>query len=223
MGESPVLQTHERPTETARITVEVHASDPISRAGAVSQLRLHPEMDLIGDGPQSSGASVAVVLSDTLDTPALLQLRRLARSGTARVVLVVGRIREPELMHVLECGVSAILWRHEAGPEALRRAVLAAARSQGDLPADLLGRLLDQVGRSQRNAGDGTCRVPTDLAARETDILRLIADGLDTAEIGARLGCSVRTVKNVLHGLTTRLRLRNRTHAVAYALREGFI
>ncbi|MDH6128388.1 response regulator transcription factor [Kitasatospora sp. GP82] len=218
-----MLQTHERPTETARITVEVHAPDPISRAGAVSQLRPHPEIDLIGEGPQSPGAAVAVVLSDTTDAATLLQLRGLARGGAARVVLVVGRIREPELMDVLECGVSAILWRHEAGPERLRRAVLAAARGQGDLPADLLGRLLDQVGRMQRNAGDSTCHVPTGLAARETDILRLIADGLDTAEIGASLGYSERTVKNVLHGLTTRLHLRNRAHAVAYALREGFI
>jgi DNA-binding NarL/FixJ family response regulator len=41
--------------------------------------------------------------------------------------------------------------------------------------------------------------------------------------VGQRLFISDRTVKNVLHALTSRLNLRNRTHAVAYALRQGLI
>ena len=61
------------------------------------------------------------------------------------------------------------------------------------------------------------------LAPREVDVLRLVAEGLDTVEIAGKLSYSERTVKNVMHGLTTRLRLRNRAHAVAYALREGYI
>ncbi len=54
-------------------------------------------------------------------------------------------------------------------------------------------------------------------------MVRLVADGLDTREIALRMSYSERTVKNVLHDLTTRLQLRNRTHAVAYAVREGLI
>ena len=54
-------------------------------------------------------------------------------------------------------------------------------------------------------------------------MLRLVADGLDTSEIASRMCYSERTVKNVLHDLTTRLQLKNRTHAVAYAVREGLI
>jgi DNA-binding CsgD family transcriptional regulator len=50
-----------------------------------------------------------------------------------------------------------------------------------------------------------------------------VAEGLDTDEIAGRLSYSVRTVKNILHAVTTRFHLRNRAHAVAYALREGFI
>jgi DNA-binding NarL/FixJ family response regulator len=63
----------------------------------------------------------------------------------------------------------------------------------------------------------------TGLAPREVEVLRLLADGLDTAEIARRLCYSERTVKNVVHDVTTRLQLRNRSHAVAYALREGLI
>jgi DNA-binding NarL/FixJ family response regulator len=54
-------------------------------------------------------------------------------------------------------------------------------------------------------------------------VLRLMADGFDTGEIGQRLFYSERTVKNIVHDITSRLHLRNRTHAVAYALRQGFI
>jgi DNA-binding NarL/FixJ family response regulator len=54
-------------------------------------------------------------------------------------------------------------------------------------------------------------------------VLRLVAEGFDTAHIAMQLSYSERTVKNVLHDLTTRLQLRNRSHAVAYALREGLI
>jgi DNA-binding NarL/FixJ family response regulator len=54
-------------------------------------------------------------------------------------------------------------------------------------------------------------------------VLRLVADGLDTTEIARRMAYSERTVKNVIHDVTTRLNLRNRSHAVAYAVREGLI
>ena len=59
------------------------------------------------------------------------------------------------------------------------------------------------------------------LTPRETQVLKLVADGHDTSEIALALCYSERTVKNVLHDLTTRLQLRNRSHAVAYAVREG--
>ena len=61
------------------------------------------------------------------------------------------------------------------------------------------------------------------LATREIEVLRLVADGCDTHEIADKLAYSERTVKNVLHDVTTRLQLRNRSHAVAYALRQGLI
>jgi DNA-binding NarL/FixJ family response regulator len=57
--------------------------------------------------------------------------------------------------------------------------------------------------------------------AREVDVFRLLAEGLDTHEVAGRLNFSERTVRNIIHGALTRLKLRNRTHAVAYALRSG--
>ena len=61
------------------------------------------------------------------------------------------------------------------------------------------------------------------LSERETNVLQLLSEGLDTVEVGRRLFCSERTVKNVVHAVTSRLKLRNRTQAVAYGLWQGWI
>jgi DNA-binding NarL/FixJ family response regulator len=196
-----------------RVPVAVSAPDPISREGAVSQLRRHPEIDL---REESGPGTVALLIEDALDETALTRLRRIVRSEGARAVLVVGTIRENELLDVVECGVGAIVWRHEATAHRLVQAVLAAARGDGDLPAD-------QVGTLHRGAAGRPGAPSLGLAPREVDVLRLVAEGLDTGEIAGKLSYSERTVKNVMHGLTTRLHLRNRAHAVAYALREGYI
>nr|WP_199832324.1 LuxR C-terminal-related transcriptional regulator [Streptomyces pactum] len=203
-----------------RVPVAVTAPDPISREGAVSQLRRHPEIDL---REESGPGTVALLIEDALDEAALTRLRRIVRSEGARAVLVVGAIRESELLDVVECGVGAIVWRHEATAHKLVQAVLAASRGDGDLPADLLGRLISQVGTLHRGAAGRPGAPSLGLAPREVDVLRLVAEGLDTGEIAGKLSYSERTVKNVMHGLTTRLHLRNRAHAVAYALREGYI
>ncbi|MGW3401637.1 helix-turn-helix transcriptional regulator [Streptomyces zhihengii] len=203
-----------------RVPVAVSATDPISREGAVSQLRRHPEIDLRGE---SAPGTVALLVEDALDEAALTRMRRIVRSEGSRVVLVVGALRESELLDVVECGVGAIVWRHEATAHRLVQAVLAASRGDGDLPADLLGRLIDQVGTLHRGAAGRPGASSLGLTPREVDVLRLVSEGLDTGEIAGKLSYSERTVKNVMHGLTTRLHLRNRAHAVAYALREGYI
>ncbi len=205
-----------------RIPVAVHAPDPISREGALSQLRGYPEIDLREESDTGPGR-VALFIADTLDEAALTRLRRLVRSEGGRAVLVVGALREAELLDVIECGVGAIVWRGEATAPRLMQAVVAAARGDGDLPADLIGRLVEQVGTLHRSAAGRVGVHASGLAPREVDVLRLVAEGLDTGEIAGKLSYSERTVKNVMHGLTTRLHLRNRAHAVAHALREGYI
>ncbi|MFJ9934010.1 response regulator transcription factor [Streptomyces virginiae] len=209
----------------ARIPVEVHASDPLSFAGATGQLRRQPEVELVEEMAGRPG-TVAILLVDALDEAALSRLRRLTRTEGTRVVLVANALREADLLQVVECGVRAIVWRREATEDRLLQAVRAAARGDGDLPSDLIARLITQVGSMQRSAErlPGMPGMPASgLVRREVDVLRLVADGLSTEEVAAKLAYSERTVKNVMHGLTTRLHLRNRAHAVAYALREGYI
>ncbi len=64
---------------------------------------------------------------------------------------------------------------------------------------------------------------PAGLSNREREVLSLIADGLSTREVAAELAYSERTIKSVLQDVTVRLQVRNRTQAVAYAVRKGWI
>jgi DNA-binding NarL/FixJ family response regulator len=91
------------------------------------------------------------------------------------------------------------------------------------MPPDLLGRLLSQVASLQRHLLTPRGLTFAGLTQREVQVLSLVAEGSSTQEIAMRLAYSERTIKNIIHDLTTRLQLRNRSHAVAYALRRGLI
>jgi DNA-binding NarL/FixJ family response regulator len=210
---------------THDIAVAVRSADPLTRAGAQSYLRQTPGIEVV-DPPHPPGReTVVLVLTQRLDEMTDAELRRLAREPGRRVVLVADRLREPELLAVLEYGVRAIVWRADATPSRLERAIRAAARGESQLPLDLLGQLVANVSRTGRAAMcESSVAVPTvGLTPREIDVLRLLADGLNTRQIADKLSYSERTIKGVLSGLTTRMQLRNRVHAVAYALREGYI
>jgi DNA-binding NarL/FixJ family response regulator len=204
------------------IATYVHGLDPISRAGVISQLRMRPEVRVV-DEMEVDEATVAVVVTDQLDDDTIREMRALRRGDTPRLVLVATVLDESALVAAAEVGVVGLLRRMDATPDALVRTIRRVAAGDGEIPPDLLGRLLDQLGRLQRQVLAPRGLTFAGLAPREIEVLRLVADGYDTAEIAERMSYSERTVKNVLHDLTTRLQLRNRSHAVAYAVRQGLI
>ncbi|MFC0713349.1 response regulator transcription factor [Cellulomonas biazotea] len=198
------------------------ARDPISEAGVVSALRPRPEVRVV-PVEEAVQAQVAVVVADSVDDDALRLVRMVRRQSVAQAVLVAGRLEDGDVVTAVEAGVLGLVRRAEATPDRLVRVICGAATGEGSVPPDLLGRLLDQVGTLQRQVLRPRGLTFTGLASREIEVLKLVADGYDTAEIAQHLAYSERTVKNVLHDVTTRLQLRNRSHAVAYALREGLI
>jgi DNA-binding NarL/FixJ family response regulator len=205
-----------------RVSVSVHARDPISEAGVASQLRPRPEVRVVR--PDAGDlADVAVIVVDAVDDDAVQLLRRVQRGGVARTVLVASRLDDGDLVAAVECGVVGLVRRCDAMPDRLVQVIVSAAAGDGSVPPDLLGRLLDQLGRLQRHVLSPRGLTFTGLAEREIEVLRLVADGYDTGEIASKLAYSERTIKNVLHDVTTRLQLRNRSHAVAYAMRQGLI
>jgi DNA-binding NarL/FixJ family response regulator len=202
--------------------VRVRATDPVSEAGVASQLRVQHDLEVLSsDSP--ARPDVVVLVADRVDEPTAAGIRGTRDSGGPRVVLVVGSVDGVEVLAAVEAGVAAIVRRCEATPDRLSTAIRAAATGDGHLPPDLLGRLLQQVGDAQRKAAAPTGLTFGGLTQRELTVLRLIADGYSTSEIATRMAYSERTIKNSIHDLVSRFHLRNRTHAVAFAVRQGLI
>ena len=205
-----------------RVHTFVFANDPITAVGLCSQLRMSPDI-LVLDSDKIDRAEVALVVVEEIDEEAVRVIRAVQRNGVPRVVVIATRADDAGLLSAVEAGACGILRRSEAVPQRVVAAVRAAVEGDGTLPPDLLGRLLDQVGKLQRGVLAPRGILLNGFTEREVSVLRLLADGSDTSEIATTLSYSERTVKNVIHDITSRLQLRNRSHAVAYAVRQGVI
>lgn len=201
--------------------VALYAPDSLTYAGVVHLLESSPDITVeqADDGP----AHVRVVAAERLSSGVITALRRAAAEKAIPVVLVVRELTESELITAVECKVVAVLPRTGITAERLRQGVLAAAKGDGVMAPALIGELVKHIERLQRDVLTPNGLNGAGLTRREIDVLRLMADGLDTNEIADNLCYSERTVKNIIHGLNRRLKVRNRSHAVAYALRSGMI
>jgi DNA-binding NarL/FixJ family response regulator len=206
----------------AQLPVLIATDDPLSRAGMESQLRSERSIRLI-DSPIGEPKAAAIVVAEAMDGDVVTVLRGLRRDGVDRTVLIVSRLDDAGMLLAVENGVSGVLRRSQATTKAMVSTLHSVASGDGALPADLLGRFMDQVGRLQRRVLAPRGLTFSGLTEREVAVLGLLADGHDTAEVGRRLFYSERTVKNIVHDVTSRYDLHNRTHAVAFAIREGFI
>ncbi len=232
------------------IHVLLHASDPITRAGLAAQLAGCPDVDLVDAGPDPGTAArlptsrggdtpvdvapvdvplvdvplvdVALVSVDTVDKRTVDLIRGLYQAGTP-VVLIVTDLDSADVTAAVEAGVTGLIRRAGATPDQVLAAIRGAASGEGFLPPDLLGGLLSQVRQVQCQVLTPRGLTLSGISERERDVLRLVSEGCDTREIGRQLCYSERTVKNVLQDVTRRYGLRNRSHAVAYALRQGLL
>jgi DNA-binding NarL/FixJ family response regulator len=208
--------------DVERIEVTVWATDPLSRAGTVAQLRNNSAVRVLQDG-QPVAATVALIVADEVDPETLQVIRSTRREGALGVALLVTRLDDRGLLSAVEAGVAGILRRSQANVQNLVATIRAVAAGEGTMPPDMLARLLDQVGHLQRKVLAPRGLTFSGLTERELNVLRLLAEGLDTNEVSGQLFYSERTVKNIIHDVTSRLELRNRTHAVAYAIKQGLI
>jgi DNA-binding NarL/FixJ family response regulator len=203
-----------------RLTVSLHSDDPVSRAGVAAQLAKQG-IAVTDDGEGRSDA--AVVVADEVNDAVEQQVRRLRGVGVRGIVLVVARLDDRQLFAAVEAGVTGLLRRTEVTPGRLEIAIQDARAGNGVMPPDLVGRLIAQIRDLHEQILAPRGMSLTGLSDREIDVLRLVADGYSTSEIAKQMSYSERTIKNIIQGATTRLQLRNRSHAVAYALRQGLI
>lgn len=199
--------------------VAVHADDPITRLALVSYVRLRPDLVLTH---QASEADIVIAALQKPDEPALTALKQQANDETIFVVIV-----EDDWLtdwhRALDMGVRAVLFRTDFDWARLNEALRHVQAGHGDLPTLLQGRLMNQVQRTYREVLAPRGLTPSGLTTREIDVLRLVADGYELQDIATKIAYSERTVKNILYGVIKRHRLRNRAHAVSYAIRCGLI
>ncbi|MGW4128615.1 response regulator transcription factor [Amycolatopsis japonica] len=201
--------------------VAVQATDSITKTGLISFLRTRAEVT-VTDLDLVTEQDVMLVQADRM-TPQIVSDLRQGPLAMVPKVLLVGELRENDVLSAVECRVVAVLPRNRTSGDRLIETIVAAGAGRGLMPPDLLGQLLDSVRRLQHDVLAPRGLSSAGLTSREVDVLRLMADGWDTGEIAEKLRYSERTVKNVIYELTSRLNLRNRPHAVAYAMQAGII
>ena len=135
-----------------------------------------------------------------------------------RVVLLTTFDLDEYVYAGVAAGASGFLLK-DVTPADLVHAVRAAARGDTMLAPTLTRRLLERFA-----SGPVPGVIPPELTAlpgRELEVLRLVADGLSNAEIGASLHLSEATVKTYVSRLLTRLDLRDRVQLAVLAYRTG--
>ncbi|MFE7835833.1 LuxR C-terminal-related transcriptional regulator [Streptomyces sp. NPDC057474] len=207
-----------------RPSVVLLADDPLVQEGAAVYLDAHEQVELL-PGDHVEQADIAVLIADEVTGETLSGLLAISRrtDGVTRIVLVTDDVDDEQLTLAVAYGVVSLLRRSEASFSRIVTAAVDGHRGRSQLPSSVVGRLASLMRGLQREDGPPRGVFPASLVPRELDVLRLLAEGLDTAEIAGKLSYSERSIKSIIHDLTKRLGLRNRTHAVAYAMRAGLL
>lgn len=223
---------------TGTVFLAVQATDPNLGAQTVAYLRTRPGIVTL---PAASAhrADVVLVLDEMVSEQTLAWMRRVASQAArqeSKFVLVGDGIKGSKLQQAAACGLVSILPQQGCDYDRIVRAVMHLQQGRVELPGaeirSLLARALPQpdetaraVASHPRTSGDATANssAAVRLEDREREVLRLVAEGLDTSQIARALSYSERTVKNIIQKLLMRLQLRNRPHAVAYAVRNGLL
>lgn len=202
------------------VRLAVYVADPITRLALVGYIRRQPHLLLTAWGAPTD---IVVATLQSSDATALIRLRQQLTDDPLLIAIVEGDW-SIDLHIALEAGVRGVLFRADFTWERFGRALRDIQVGHGDFPAELQGRLMDQMRQIHRDVLiPRGLTPPGGFTRREADVLHLVADGYELQDIGVKLGYSERTIKNVLYGVIKRHRLRNRAHAVAYAIRRGLI
>jgi DNA-binding NarL/FixJ family response regulator len=220
---------------STRTPVFIYAADPLSAAGAKAQLIGEPTIELVGP-VDLDRARVALVIADAADEGVAKVARAIQRDGVPQVVLVASHFDEAGVVMAVAAGVTGFLKRTDATSARLAQVIREADRAGCQLPEGLLRRAAsiqlhdvpnrpDVLDLPEPAAERSAVATVTEarLSCREVEVLRLVADGFDTADVAEQLAYSESTIKGVLAKLMTRLEARNRCHAIAIVLRQGLI
>ncbi len=136
-----------------------------------------------------------------------------------RVIILTVHEDRAYLRQLLEAGVAAFLLKRSAAEE-LVRAIHAVAEGGLYLDPAIAGKVVGAAARSTPNSPLGA---PAELSERETEVLRLLAEGHTSKEISSRLTISVKTVETYKARAMDKLGFKTRVDVVRYAASRGWL
>lgn len=206
------------------LAVEDHA---FYRAGLV-RLLTEAGVDVVGEaGDGAAGIRLAlqlapeVVLMDVRlpDMSGVEATRLIAASAPGIHIVVLSVVPDEDaVVEALAAGASGYLLK-DASIEDIVSAIYGAARGECVVSRAVADKLVNHVRRQAREPSPD----PPRLTARELDILRLLAQGLDNSQIGGALFLSQSTVKHHVSRILAKLEVDNRIQAAVRAVRDGLL
>ena len=207
-----------------RVTIRVLIADDHSvvRQGLRMFLGSDPELEIVGearDGAEAVKLALQlhpdVVLMDLLmpvmdGIQATVAIRR--QAPDTEVVALTSVLEDASVVDAVRAGAIGYLLKDTESHE-LRRAIKAAAAGQVQLSPQAAARLMNEVRTPEQ------IREP--LTERETEVLRLLAQGKSNKEIARTLNIAEQTVKSHVSHVLDKLDVPSRTQAALYAMRSG--
>ncbi len=195
---------------------------PVVRAGLRALIDSQPDLVIVGEAADSTGAEEVVrntrpqvVLMDlnlgTGDGGAATTVALRALTAAPRVLVLTTYATEADILTALDAGAAGYLLK-DAPAEELYRSIRAVARGETVLASEVAAMLVRRVSSPE----------PA-LTEREVQILSLLADGLGNRDMARLLLVSEATVKSHLSHIYTKLGVDTRAGAVARAIEQRII
>ena len=208
----------------------------VLRDGLVSMLALIPNLEVVGAA--ADGIEAVDMVERHNPDVVLMDLRMprcdgveatrriLAVAPQVSVVVLTTHADDESVFAALQAGARGYLTK-EASAEEISRAIATVRAGDALFDPSVQRRLRDAVAAQGMPAAPAlrppAAHNPDGLTARELDVLKLIAEGLDNREIAARLFVSEATVKTHINNMFSKTQVRDRAQAVAYAYRNGIV
>lgn len=195
----------------------------VVRQGLRMFLALDPDFDVVAEAADGAEAlrlvrefQPDVVLMDLI-MPVMdgIAATRAIREGfpDTEVVALTSVLEDASVVGAIRAGAIGYLLKTTEADD-LRRAIRAASDGQVQLSPEAATRLMREV-----RAPDS----PESLTERETDVLRLVAEGKANKEIAQGLGIGEKTVKTHVSNILAKLGVQSRTQAALHAARIGMV
>jgi len=182
-------------------------------------------------GEAGDGAEALDLVRDLTPDVVLMDLNMPGMSGVeatqriahlaplTRVVVLTISDDDSDVMDAILAGACGYLLK-DSSIHDLMRGIRAAAVGEALISPQIAAKVLQRL-RAASTVPQAAETVRTELSERELDVLRLIANGKDNAQIARELTISPKTVKNHISNILVKLQIENRIQAAVYAVRSG--